>query len=41
MAEEYLRVFSSRKIPCEGIFSRTELKSKILKKYSIKKYIDH
>lgn len=38
MAEEYLRVFSSRKIPCEGIFSRTELKSKILKKkYSIKK----
>ena len=32
MAEEYLKVFSAKKIPCETIFSRTSSKSKILKK---------
>ena len=38
MAEEYLKVLTSRKISCEGIFSRTEFKSKNLKKkYNIKK----
>ena len=38
MAEEYLKVFSSKKIQCEAIFSRTTFKSKILKKkYDIKK----
>jgi len=38
MAEEYLKVFSSKKIQCEAIFSRTTLKSTILKKkYNIKK----
>jgi len=38
MAEEYLKVFSSKKITCEAIYSRTVFKSKILKKkYNIKK----
>jgi predicted dehydrogenase len=38
MAEEYLKVFSKKKIHCEAIFSRTLSKSKILKKkYNIKK----
>ena len=38
MAEEYLKVFSHKKIHCEAIFSRTLSKSKILKKkYNIKK----
>jgi len=38
MAEEYLKVFSNKKIHCEAIFSRTLSKSKILKKkYNIKK----
>ena len=38
MAEEYLKVFSSKKISCEGIFSRTASKSQILKKkYKIKR----
>ena len=29
MAEEYLKVFSNKKIHCEAIFSRTLSKSKI------------
>jgi hypothetical protein len=38
MAEEYLKVFSQKKIHCEAIFSRTLSKSKILKKkYNVKK----
>jgi len=38
MAEEYLKVFSSKKIQCEGIYSRTLSKAKKLKnKYNIKK----
>ena len=38
MAEEYLKIFSKKKIICEAIFSRTSIKSKILKKrYKIKK----
>jgi predicted dehydrogenase len=38
MAEEYLKVFLSKKITLEGIYSRTVSKSKILKKkYKIKK----
>lgn len=38
MAEEYLKIFSSKKILCEAIFSRTSAKSKILKeRYKIKK----
>ncbi len=38
MAEEYLKVFSSKKIPIEAIYSRTVSKSEILKKkYKIKK----
>ena len=38
MAEEYLKVFSYKKLNCEGIFSRTLSKSKNLKKkYNIKK----
>ena len=38
MAEEYLKVFSYKKIKCQGIFSRTLSKSKFLqKKYNINK----
>ena len=38
MAEEYLKIFFKKKIICEAIFSRTSIKSKILKKrYKIKK----
>jgi predicted dehydrogenase len=38
MAEEYLKVFSAKKIPCEAIYSRTASKSKNLKKkYKIKR----
>ena len=38
MAEEYLKVFSNKKVYCEAIFSRTLSKSKTLKKkYNIKK----
>ena len=38
MAEDYLKIFSKKKIICEAIFSRTSIKSKILKKrYKIKK----
>lgn len=38
MAEEYLKVFSGKKIICEAIYSRTVLKSiKLKKKYNIKK----
>ncbi len=38
MAEEYLKVFASKKIICEAIYSRTKFKSKKLKKrYKIKK----
>ena len=32
MAEEYLKVFASKKIICEAIYSRTKIKSKKLKK---------
>lgn len=38
MAEEYLRILSYKKIECEAIYSRTYIKSKLLKKkYNIKK----
>jgi len=38
MAEEYLRILLYKKIQCEAIYSRTFIKSKLLKKkYNIKK----